>query len=159
MVFTYFQAICTLQLQRIKNKKKNFWGQSSRFCERLSASCRFKQVPILHFLRISPRMIDKASSHCQMAQSISFSLEEEGGRGLNQEFLSQCHQRSAARPRDFGEKTAKLYWLLFVGFFGVVSQSSVKVLFSQFNAFYSPCPAEWTHGRYFLFFEWRISVR
>lgn len=58
-------------------------------------------------------MIGKASSHCQMAQSILLSLEEKGGRGLNQEFLSQ---RSAARPHDFGEKTGKLYWLFLVGF-------------------------------------------
>lgn len=49
-----------------KNKDKKFWGhgntasvQFSRFCESLSASCRFKHVLILHFLRISPKMIDK----------------------------------------------------------------------------------------------------
>lgn len=91
-----------------KNKDKKFWEhgntasvQFSRFCESLSASCRFKHVLILHFLRISPKMIDKVSSHCQMAQSILFSLEEKGGVGLKSRISVSVPSAKCSSPSRF----------------------------------------------------------
>lgn len=56
--------------------------------------------------------------------------------------MSQCHLRSNALAIQDRSPPIVLA-VPRLELFDIVSQSSVKVFFPQFNAFFSPCPAEW----------------
>lgn len=105
VVFTYFQAICALQLKRTTSavKKLFAWGKEYRFCEILTHSSN---------IIIEKGQRGRALSIVRWPSQF-YSLWRRAGRCLH---LSQCHWWTPARPHD-SEKTRPLYWLFLVVFF------------------------------------------